>query len=93
MSIEVPGAYYTQANGNNTEGDVVGYYLDTSPLVSARPHGFLMRQGEFITIDDPEATSPYGTQAYGINPQDDIVGFFSFSGSRGNPRGFLLSNE
>ncbi len=51
-------------------------------------HGFLLRNGEFTSIDFPDATV---TIATGINPRDDIVGLY-FDQS-GKAHGFLLSRS
>jgi uncharacterized membrane protein len=41
-------------------------------------HGFLLREGEFTTIDVPGAIA---TSAYGINARGDIVGGFNIDAS------------
>ena len=83
--IDVPGAAgLTEAFGINPEGDISGYYFDSS----GNAHGFPLSKGRFNIIDVPAAFG-IGTAAYGINPQGDIVGLYS-DGS-GNTHGFLLS--
>ena len=48
-------------------GRIVGGYFDTSEV----PHGFLLRNGAFTSIDVPGAV---GTRAFGINLVGQIVG-------------------
>jgi len=49
--------------------------LDFSTDSANKTHGFLLRKGDFTTIDFPGA-DVVSTQARGINPQGDIVGFY-----------------
>ena len=71
-SIDFPGAVSTGGSlrflGINAQGDIVGTYQ----TADGKTHGFLLRQGEFTTIDHP--TAPPLTFANGINAQGDIVG-------------------
>jgi probable HAF family extracellular repeat protein len=60
----------TQANGINSEGDIVGVFTDAM----SQQHGFLRRAGEFTTIDYPGAVA---TSANGINPSGHIVGSYT----------------
>src|ERR1700730_2389599 len=85
-TIDVPAAFgsQTQPYGINPQGDIVGYYSDSS----GNTHGFLLSRGKFTTIDVPGAGAPLYTEPYGINPQGDIVGYYSDSSG---VHGFLLS--
>jgi hypothetical protein len=75
----------TFASSINSERDVVGLFVDGG----GTPHGFLLRGGSFITIDDPNAVR--GTQPRSINEQGDIVGFYT--DGRGTSHGFMLSGD
>ncbi|HEY7096141.1 MAG TPA: hypothetical protein VH437_05415 [Terriglobales bacterium] len=66
--IDYPGAVQTYAAGINSAGDVVGMYLDSTPM----QHGFLLRGGTFITIDDPNGG---WTFLMGMNDKGKIVGY------------------
>ena len=79
-SIDFPSASFTQAQGINPRGDIVGQYI--SACVG---HGFLISRGSFTTIDFPGANSSF---ARGINPRGDIVGRYD---SAGVTHGFLFS--
>ena len=76
MAINQNGNKYTQVNGINNLGEIVGTYTD-----AAGTHGFLRTPGGvFTTIDDPVG-SPGSTLVWGINNLGVIVG--TFSGSSG----------
>jgi uncharacterized membrane protein len=79
--IDFPGATYTNGNGINARGDIVGRYDD----VNGVGHGYLLRKGVFSTIDFPHA-SLTGPRA--INARGDIAGRFQFED--GIDHGFLL---
>ena len=67
----------------NRRGEIVGDSIDSS----GNFHGFLLRHGDFTTIDIPGATE---TDANAINSRGEvIVGDFTDSG--GNTHGYLLS--
>ncbi len=77
VSIDVPCAgcpggiaRQTIAEGINAAGAIVGTYKDAANA----QHGFLLRNGQFTTIDVPGAVA---TIATGINPQGQIVGRFT----------------
>src|SRR5262245_33621582 len=55
-------ARQTGARGINPRGDVVGFYIDTAGI----QHGFLLKDGTFMTIDFPLA-GVRNTSANGIN--------------------------
>jgi probable HAF family extracellular repeat protein len=72
------GTVFSQANGINSRGDIVG-------VSDAR--GFLLSHGQYTTLDDPNGVN--GTIPQGINSRGDIVGVFIDANS--NVHGFLLS--
>jgi probable HAF family extracellular repeat protein len=60
-TIDVPGAFSTEAQGINSAGEVVGYYTVTEVSPA---HAFLFSNGTFSFFDYPGADQ---TAAYGIN--------------------------
>lgn len=71
------GVKGTHAWGINIEGDIVGSYDDDDEV----RHGFLLHDGQFVTIDNPNAghgrpgpLGHQGTTLYDINASRDIVG-------------------
>jgi uncharacterized membrane protein len=93
-TIDVPGAFETGVDGANaglnSQGDVVGDYCDAPPcrFDNGTVHGFLLREGEFTTIDVPGAVA---TSAYGIDACGDIVGPYMPDAS--HAVGFLLTED
>ena len=80
----------TSASGINARGDIFGSYTDSANVA----HGFLLKDGNYITIDYPGAVA---TQATGINPQGDIVGTHQGplphdTGLRRDIHGYLLKD-
>jgi probable HAF family extracellular repeat protein len=73
-----PESACTIAYGINNAGQIVGYYFN------AGHHGFLYSNGNFTTLDDPQAAG-VGTNAHGINASGQIVGSYN----DGNSNGFL----
>ena len=104
ISFDVPNATFTIPTGIGPSGDIVGIYGDAS----FNEHGFLLKDGNFTTIDVPGAlvgvSGILQTEANGINPAGDIVGdYFAPPGAPGAPeclvvfspacrRGFLYSD-
>jgi len=85
-TFDVPGATFTNAQGINPRGDVVGF-----ADVGGQRHGFLLRDGEFTTIDYPGAA---GTDARGISPDGDIVGGYWLPGEPAvNIHGYRLTKH
>jgi probable HAF family extracellular repeat protein len=66
VPIQVPGASLTIARAITADGRIVGIFNNASGQ-----HGFLLVDGQFSTIDAPEAI---GTAAFGINSRGDVVG-------------------
>ena len=81
VTIDAPGAAFTELNAINPEGDILGDYLD----VNSNFFGFLLSRGNFIPIGFPGATV---TSLNSINPQGDI-GYYNFAD--GIRHGFLLA--
>ncbi len=63
-------AVATIANGINPGGDIVGSYTDGNN----KSHGFLLRDGQFSTIDVDFSWAAFTIGAYGISSGGDIVG-------------------
>jgi probable HAF family extracellular repeat protein len=83
-SIDFPGALLTNAQGINSRGDIVGWYVDTA----GKQHGFELSDGDFVSIDYPGATV---TDARGINRRGEIVGaYINAPGGPPNMHGYLL---
>lgn len=61
----VPDSMTTHATGINQQGDIVGVYSSASG-----PHGFLLRDGVFTTIDCPDGQ----TTLRGVNAVGTVVG-------------------
>jgi uncharacterized membrane protein len=90
-TIDVPGAAATSPSGINARGDIVGNFIDATGT-----HGFLLRDGEFTTIDfrDAAGTVVAGTGAAGIGPSGEIVGTYTVVGEPGvNVHGYLLTKQ
>lgn len=87
-TIDFPaeGVLMTHAFGINSNGDIVGSYVDGAGV----EHGYLLSEGKFAQIDFPKALA---TRANGINANGDIVGYYiAPPGASGESmKGFLLS--
>jgi uncharacterized membrane protein len=68
ITIDFPGANSTVAEGIDTAGDIVGYFLDSGNLT----HGFLLSGGIYTQLDVTGTGN--GTVAFGINDVGQIVG-------------------
>jgi hypothetical protein len=79
-------AGYTTPSGINDGGVIVGSYRAGTQITDPL-HGFLLRDGSYMTIDEPDANRV--TVALGINAPGDVVGLFNNGGVLGT-RGFLL---
>ena len=90
-TIDFPGAGgATVAQAINNRGQIAGFYNPSEATASKR--GFLLDDGEFITIDHPDATFEIdgaGTNLYGLNDRGQIVGQYSNSSCHG----FLLNGD
>ncbi len=77
----------TVPSGINNRGDLVGNYYDSNGI----GHGFLERNGDFTTIDDPAAMGSLGgTDPLSINEHGVIAGFYLDNANVGH--GFVLRN-
>jgi probable HAF family extracellular repeat protein len=77
--------FCTFEQGINNAGQTVGSYIDSGGNTY---HGFLYDgSNNYITIDDPLASSQYAQQANGVNDAGDIVGFYY--DSSGYSHGYL----
>ena len=88
-SIDVPGAVFTEVEGINDRGDIVGLYTSNDGVT----HGFLLRDGNFNSINYPGAAY---TDARGINAQGDVVGTYHLPSENSDPfafHGYQLSRK
>lgn len=89
-TIDVPGSRLTSAYGINDIGDIVGTYWHTQrPGQFSFSNGFLLRRGEFTSIEYPN-DSDSAEAAYGVNNRDRVVGTYRIS--RGMSSGFLVDH-
>jgi probable HAF family extracellular repeat protein len=84
-TIDDPAGSQSFAFGINRSGDIVGRYNDANFVT----HGFLLRRGQYTTLDDPNSVGG-GTIATGINAWGQIVGVYD--DANGIVNGFLLRN-
>jgi probable HAF family extracellular repeat protein len=87
-TIDFPGATFSNAQGVNAGGDVVGFYTDQA----GKTHGFIYSGGNFQSVDYPDARS---TQLRGIGPSGDVVGAYQRQNESGAVpiHGFLLTRH
>jgi len=81
QQVDYPGSSETEVLGINDSGDLVGVYQIAGPL---NFHGFLRHEGQFTTIDAPQAE--FGTKIFGINKDMVMVGSFDDS------QGFIVKS-
>lgn len=88
--IDPPDAVVSDARDVNPSGEIVGFFTDSA----SKTHGFLLRKGDFTTIDFP-GEDVVSTQARGINPQGDIVGFYVSKDAAGklHTHGFVATKN
>ena len=79
ITLDMPGAANTNANGINETSQVVGSYLGASGLT----HGFIYSGGSYSTLDPPGSTY---TSAQGINASGQIMG--TYQDVKGTTRSF-----
>lgn len=97
LTIDYPGAVFTQVGGINNNGDVTGTYADSGGNV----HGFTRSaSGELSSFDVPGAAVQLaGTEAWTINAGGQVGGFdakgkstaLGFSVPRADLHGFVMS--
>jgi probable HAF family extracellular repeat protein len=81
----------TYAQGINDRGDIVGFYVDSTNNPTHGEHGFLYRNGQYETLDDPLVYQQGpSTRAEAINNKGQIVGYYNDSTNL--LRGFVYSN-
>jgi len=80
---DVPDAVLTEATSINNQGDIVGFYLDAG----FAPHGFILRDGVYTTVDYPGSTRTILTR---INERGQITGIRR--DPDGHRRGFVLEH-
>ena len=87
-TIDFPGSVFTNAQGLNALGEIVGIYTDTA----GQQHGFLRSGEQYRSIDFPNAKS---TQVRGIGPAGDIVGTYQRENETafGANHGFLMTRR
>lgn len=85
--LDFPGACATLPNAINDAGDIVGDYGVGTCDGTEEHHGFLLRDGTYTTIDDPNGAPQYVTVPYGINVRGLVVG--TYSDAAGLTHGFL----
>ncbi len=78
-----PTIYVSSANGITDAGTIAGTYISTR---ISDIHSYLLKQGNFSTIDVPDAIATY---ANGINNAEDVVG--EYIGSDAKQHGYLSS--
>lgn len=78
--IDFPDASLTVAYDINEDGNIVGFYRNSTGF-----HGYLLSEGNFTTIDFPGASQ---TRAFGINSNGNIVGLYR---NASGFHGFLLA--
>ena len=81
-SVNFPGAFGTNANGVNVNGEIVGSYLPTS---SGPTRGFMYLNGKFTKVNIAGSTS---TSVNGVNDFGDMVG--TYTKSDNSIHGFLI---
>jgi probable HAF family extracellular repeat protein len=64
---------FTQADGINSKGTVVGYFYDTA---NSQYSGFFYQNGEFTTYNIPGLPKLSDTAVLGINDSGAFVGFY-----------------
>ena len=81
----------TSAWDMNPLGAIVGNYR----IGSDPPHGFLLENGVFTSIEYQAAglVGPTVTSAIGINVHGEIVGWYTDPSTNFNPHGFLASTK
>jgi uncharacterized membrane protein len=84
-TFDVPDAVLTIGEGINNAGTIVGVYV----LADGIHHGFVLKNGVFMTVDVPDSkngNAPLPTDINSINAKGEIVG--SYDDSHGT-HGFL----
>jgi len=83
-SIHYPGSGMTQAESISDTGVIVGFYENTlSNGALGDPHGFVLANGVYKTLDNPKGALHYahGTKLFDINASGVIVGSYHLNGN------------
>ena len=67
VKVAYPGAIYTDANGINNAGIVVGTYADAQEIL----HGYMFDGVNYTTVDYPGSVNNF---VFGIGPNGEILG-------------------
>src|SRR5258707_597092 len=62
-TLQFPGAINTTAFGISDQGVIVGEYDFDGAIL----HGFILQNGTYTTVDDPDKNNAFGTRLLGIN--------------------------
>lgn len=84
--LQFPGSLNTSAFGINDQGVIVGEY----DFDGAFLHGFILRNGAYQTVDDPDKNNAFGTRLLGINNSGVAVG--EYEDSEAFFHGFIYKN-
>jgi hypothetical protein len=81
--VDYPGAAHTEPAAINARGDIAGVYHMSADAPEWFPeHGFVLRDGEYTTVDVPGGSSP-GTRITGMNDSGQLVGWLFRDGVHG----------
>ena len=80
MTLDVPGATLTVAEGINNRGEIGGVYFDAD----GNQHGFVLSNGTYTSIDVPGGAN---TGVFSINATGEIVG--SYDDANGITHGYI----
>jgi uncharacterized membrane protein len=83
IPIDFPGAAFTEVDGINASGVMVGSYTDSS----GSTHGFKLDRGTFTALDFPGALTTF---AFSVNSRGDITG--AFLDAANQYHGYVLSH-
>jgi hypothetical protein len=81
--VDFPGAFITQLGGSNDAGEVVGYYLLSSPNDTSQSF-IRLPDGTLKPFAIPGAV---GTRLYDVNNSGDLAG--AWYDANGNAHGFI----
>ncbi len=84
--IQYPGAIFTSAMGIARDGTILGRYVLTGTV----SHAYLLRNGQFTTIDPPDMADPGGAAAF-MNEAGDIAGQYHTGAAA--KHAFILRNR
>jgi uncharacterized membrane protein len=88
-TIDFPGALGTVARGINSQGDIVGFHIDTAGLAGGGDRGFLLQQGVFTDMNYP---GHMNTMPARINDAGQIVGCYHDTDTMGTMHGIMFSD-